>query len=167
MDPERWRRVTQIYDLAVERPASERAAFVANATGGDVSLRREVEDLLAHDEFPEAGHRTLISTSGGTRPLWARNGQELFYRTLTGGLMRAGIDHTSALAATAPVQLFEGRYVGGVNDANVGRTYDVSSDGGRFLMIKESAPATSETTPPHLVVVQNRSEELKRRVPAQ
>ena len=32
-----------------------------------------------------------VSTDGGTRPLWARNGQELFYLTPTGALMRVGV----------------------------------------------------------------------------
>ncbi len=28
-----------------------------------------------------------VSTAGGTRPLWARSGQELFYRSPTGAVM--------------------------------------------------------------------------------
>jgi hypothetical protein len=48
------------------------------------------------------------------------------------------------------------------------RMYDVSTDGGRFLMIKQ-APATGEraAAPVQLVVVQNWTEELKRLVPTQ
>jgi hypothetical protein len=41
--------------------------------------------------------------------------------------------------------------------------YDVSGDGQRFLMIKESEEATALT---QIVVVQNWFEELKRRVPS-
>ena len=46
-----------------------------------------------------------------------------------------------------------------------GRTYDVSPDGQRFLMIK--APGTdASAAPPALIVVQHWDEELKRLVPA-
>jgi hypothetical protein len=44
-----------------------------------------------------------------------------------------------------------------------GRTYDISPDGRRFLMIKENRSA--ETGPRNLVVVQNWFEELRQRVP--
>ncbi len=65
--------------------------------------------------------------------------------------------------------LFEGRSVvldGRLIGTNTGRTYDVSRDGQRFLMIKESAGGTESAPPPSLVVVQNWLEELKRLVPA-
>lgn len=43
-------RIEKIYYAALERPASERAAFLAEACGADAELRREVESLLAFDE---------------------------------------------------------------------------------------------------------------------
>lgn len=47
MTPERWKQVTDLFHAALERDASERAAFLASATTGDPDLRREVESLLA------------------------------------------------------------------------------------------------------------------------
>jgi hypothetical protein len=47
---------------------------------------------------------------------------------------------------------------------NFGRTYDMSRDGKRLLMIKEGG-ADQSTTPPQLIVVQHFDEELKRLVP--
>jgi len=47
LDPERWARVDALFDQASRRPASERAAFLAQACAGDEVLRREVESLLA------------------------------------------------------------------------------------------------------------------------
>jgi serine/threonine-protein kinase len=44
---ERWRAIDAIFADAVERPATERAAFLANACGTDAELRAEVESLLA------------------------------------------------------------------------------------------------------------------------
>ena len=45
------------------------------------------------------------------------------------------------------------------------RSYDVSPDGRRFLMIKDGAGGTDTSPPLSLVVVQNWLEELKRLVP--
>jgi hypothetical protein len=56
--------------------------------------------------------------------------------------------------------LFQGPYFRG----QAARTYDVSPDGRRFLMIKAVASSTG-STPLQLVVVQNFFEELKRLVP--
>ena len=96
--------------------------------------------------FPDvsSGH-WQVSTDGGTRPLWARNSQELFYLTLTGALMRVGVARGPTWAATAPTKLFEGRY--GAAASQTGRTYDIAPDGQRFLMIKPAAPRTRRPCP--------------------
>jgi eukaryotic-like serine/threonine-protein kinase len=47
---ERWPRVKALFQAAVERPAGERDAFLAGATGDDEALRREVESLLTSDD---------------------------------------------------------------------------------------------------------------------
>ena len=61
-------------------------------------------------------------------------------------------------SAGTPTKLFEG-YVFGL-----GRNYDVSRDGQRFLMIKDEA-AGRETAAPRMVIVLNWLEELKSHVP--
>ena len=52
-DPARRRRVEEVCDAALDRPAGERAAFVAAACGDDHALRQEVEALLAHAQTAE------------------------------------------------------------------------------------------------------------------
>jgi hypothetical protein len=61
------------------------------------------------------------------------------------------------------VKLFDGQYLVRTND--LGRHYDVSRDGQRFLMIS-LRPANPSAEPLHMVVVQNWTEELQRLVPA-
>jgi serine/threonine-protein kinase len=46
MTSERWRRVEQLYDAALQRPPSERGAFLDAACGADENLRRDVERLI-------------------------------------------------------------------------------------------------------------------------
>src|SRR5688572_18971993 len=54
MTPERWQQIKQLYESAVKRDESERAAFVEEACAGDPELRREVESLLAYQDREDA-----------------------------------------------------------------------------------------------------------------
>ena len=49
--------------------------------------------------------------------------------------------------------------------SGAGRMYDVSADGQRFLMIKESSGADERPPSARIILVQNWFEELKRLVP--
>ena len=53
MTPERWQKVEQLCNAALEREASQRGAFLAQACQGDDELRREVESLLAQENPAE------------------------------------------------------------------------------------------------------------------
>ncbi len=51
MTPELWQRAKDLFAEACERPAADRAAFLAEACHGDEDLRREVSSLLeSHEE---------------------------------------------------------------------------------------------------------------------
>src|SRR5439155_10272814 len=108
--------------------------------------------------FPNAGSgRWQISTSGGTRPAWARNGRELFYLDSASAMTVVPVQVTPTFKAGSPTKLFDR----GDFDVTAGvRAYDVSPDGQRFLMIK------GQTSMPKMVVITNWSEELKTSVPA-
>jgi hypothetical protein len=79
-----------------------------------------------------------VSSGGGTRPLWSRDGSELFYISPSNELMQVRAERGETWGADAPVKLFDARYFFGQGTGAVGRTYDISADGKRFLMIKES-----------------------------
>ncbi len=119
--------------------------------------------------FPnvDAG-RWQVSPGGGTRPAWARSGEELFYLATGLGsstLMNVRVERAATWTAGTSTKLFEGPYF--YTDTGVigrGRTYDVSPDGRRFLMLKD-AGGIDDVPMSRLVVVQNWTEELKRLVP--
>ena len=97
--------------------------------------------------------------SGGTRPLWARSGTELFYLDGAGAMTRVPIQTAPTFSAGTPTTLFDTRYYTGPS----GRPYDVSPDGQRFLMIKAT---TGTDQAARMVVVLNWMEELKAKLPA-
>jgi serine/threonine-protein kinase len=114
--------------------------------------------------FPDVnGGHWQVSANGGWRPLWARSGQELFYASPTGALMRVGVERASSWAATTPTLLVkEGYYTN--PGYSLGRQYDISPDGQRFVMIKEGGSGQT-AAPPQIIVVQHWTEELTRLVP--
>jgi serine/threonine-protein kinase len=115
--------------------------------------------------FPDvnSGH-WQVSTGGGTRPLWARNGQELFYASPAGALMRVRVERGASWAAATPTLLIKEGYVT-VPGGSPGRSYDISPDGQRFLMIKAGDGSDQAAAPPRIIIVQHFDEELKRLVP--
>jgi serine/threonine-protein kinase len=115
--------------------------------------------------YPDAysGSRWPISSGGGKMPLWSRDGRELFYRDFGGAMLAASVAHTPTFAPGPVVKLFENANYFGSGSSMSGRTYDLSLDGSRFLMIKQQANGEAAA----LVVVLNWFEELKRLVPTE
>ena len=110
--------------------------------------------------FPGPGGKWQISTNGGTMPVWAQNGRELFYMS-SGNFMSVGVTTQPTFSASTPRIIADyppflmGRLSNGV--------YDVSPDDQRFLFVK----ANVENGPPDEVrVVLNWTEELKHVAPA-
>jgi Tol biopolymer transport system component len=111
--------------------------------------------------FPGPGGKWQISSEGGSEPLWARNGKELFYRSWDRQQVWAvDVRTEGGFSASKPRLLFEASgFQGGVP-----RCWDISLDGQRFLMVKledrKPAPLTE------MVLVENWFEELERLAPA-
>src|SRR5215207_8461135 len=63
MDPERWQRIAHVYESALEQEPAERGAFLAETSGFDEELRREVESLLAHDSTPVLLDRPMLEAA--------------------------------------------------------------------------------------------------------
>ena|SRR5688572_31454084 len=77
--------------------------------------------------FPEVNSgRWQVTTSGGSRPLWARSGQELdlVYVSPAGALMRVTLTRAASWAATTPTELVKEGYV--TNSLDLGRSYDLT-----------------------------------------
>ena len=111
--------------------------------------------------FPGPGMKCLVSSGGGSEPLWARNNvKQLFYRQ---GNKMWVVDYRTdgGFAATKPRLLFEKP---GYEHTFPLRTYDLSLDGQRFLMVKLEQRKPTPVT--EMILVQNWFEELKRLIPA-
>jgi Tol biopolymer transport system component/DNA-binding winged helix-turn-helix (wHTH) protein len=108
--------------------------------------------------FPGPGGKWLISQEGGTEPLWARSGKQLYYRSLDGKEVWAVDFQTGAgFTASKPRRLLKMTEVMGTG-API-RSRDVSLDGQRLLMVK--LEDTKPTPVTELVLIVNWAEDLK------
>ncbi len=101
----------------------------------------------------------ILSTAGGLKPLWSRDGRELFYvepGTPT-HLMAVPVQTDPGFEHQSPQEVLEWPYDWG----NEGRSYDVSPDGERFLTVKP-VETGEDTQPPQINIVTNWFDELKR-----
>ena len=114
--------------------------------------------------YPQLSNgRWQVSTGGGTMPVWTRDRKELIYVDAATHLTAVQVETTgSTFHAGTPITLVNTAYA----TPDSLRTYDVSPDAQRFLMIKEGGTRADAAAAPTLVVVQDWFDELKRLVPA-
>jgi serine/threonine-protein kinase len=106
--------------------------------------------------FPNVkGATTRIAA--GMQPAWCRTGSELFYLDADGYLTQVTIE--SGTPGT-PHRVLDRRYSGN----NVGRTYDISRDCQRFVMLKGEASIPTDT-PLRMTLLVDWIEDLKRVLP--
>ena len=100
--------------------------------------------------FPKAGGEWKVSTSGGSRAVWRRDGKELYYIAPDSALMAAPVETGEELKVGAAQPLFPTRLATGFGSL-LSRNYDVSADGQRFLV----ANLTEQAAAPRLTVITN------------
>ena len=95
--------------------------------------------------FPSHAGKWQVSSNGGSKSIWSRDGKELYFLSADGKMMAAAVKGSGAkFDAGVPKPLFDVRLPGGPN-----AWYDISKDG-RFLIPVE-AEQTANT--PMIVVV--------------
>jgi len=154
-------------DLWVLRPGDSEPTVLERTPG------REVTPAFSHDgrwlayasdeggkvdvyvrPFPGAGEKFVISNGGGTEPVWARSGRELFFRN-GDRFMVVDVGTGSAFSAGRPRLMFTMH-----TQSSLGRTsYDVSPDGQTFVMTDSGE---EDRAAEQVMLLQNWFGELKR-----
>ncbi|HZF32140.1 MAG TPA: winged helix-turn-helix domain-containing protein [Gammaproteobacteria bacterium] len=113
--------------------------------------------------FPDVSHaRWQVSANGGSKPLWSRDGKEIFFLSPNRELMSAAVSFDAELAAGPITRLFDASAYTIPEHGSGGRTYDLSADGRRFLMLRRPDAHDDPLRAPRLVVVVNWFEDLRR-----
>jgi serine/threonine protein kinase/Tol biopolymer transport system component len=97
--------------------------------------------------YPGPGSTIQVSNTGGTDPAWRRDGREFYYRN-DRRMMAVDVQPGPGFTVSKPRMLWEGDYLAGVGSScgmagPTSANYDVTSDGQRFLMIKDESPQTT------------------------
>jgi serine/threonine-protein kinase len=138
-------------------PDGRSMAYVSSESGGSE---------VYVQPYPGPGEKIRVSTAGGFDPIWTANGRELLYRSAPRsgyGFFSAAARSQSPLQFDAPRLLFEARP--GEYDATApDRSWDVTADGQRFLLMRPVESTDRPVTAMHVVL--NWADELKRLAPA-
>ena len=111
--------------MAMFSPDGHWVTYVSNDSGKD-----EVYVV----PFPGPGTRVRVSTDGGSRPRWRRDGRELFYLSLATEMMAAEVSPAPRDFRVGAVRaLFTLSGLGGVP----GNLYDVTADGQKFIAVQD------------------------------
>jgi serine/threonine-protein kinase len=106
--------------------------------------------------YPALTGAWAVSSDGGEEPIWSRDGRSLYYRNRD-QWMEVPISVDPEFTAGKPRVALEGPFI------NVpGRSFDISADGNRFLVILDEG---TEEFSRHVEVVLNWFDELERIVP--
>ena len=132
-------------------PEGRWLAYRSNESGRDEIYVRPFPDV-------DSGGPWRVSTSGGSYPLWSPDGKELYYIS-SSAIMAVSVETEPTFKPGPPRSLFQNKYWG---------NFDIHPDGKRFLMLRTSETANTESTEkaaPKINIVFNWFEEVKQRVP--
>jgi eukaryotic-like serine/threonine-protein kinase len=107
--------------------------------------------------FPGFGSKWPVSRNGGEEPRWRRDGKELFYLAPDGKLMAVDVRTGTGFESGSPVALFLTHPQQPISAMDF-FSYDVTSDGQRFLV---NTKADTSTSAP-LSVILNWSSEVQK-----
>jgi serine/threonine-protein kinase len=128
-------------------------AYESNETGRDEVYVRP---------FPKVDEgKWQVSTAGGTNPLWAHSGRELFYANPASEMMAAQISAAAQFIVAERRLLFKvgPEYV----LSNNYTPFDVSPDDRRFIMVRRRQSSQAQEAAP-LILVENWLTELKAKI---
>lgn len=154
MTPEQWSRVKDVFNAALEKDASARGAFVADATAGDEAVRAEVERLLS----AESESAAFIEQPSGAQLL---RGRVISHYEITRLLGSGGMGHVYVARDTElgrevalKVASFDGadaqsrlrreaQHASRLSHPHICHIYDVGRSDGRLFVVMELVPGQS------------------------
>jgi serine/threonine protein kinase len=136
-------------------PDGKWLAYTSNESGRDEVYVRP---------FPRTeGIAQLVSVDGGVGPVWAPNGETLYYLGSSGFIMAVPVTLSATFSRGRPEPVF--RFAGIYRMSNTATAYDIHPDGKRFIMVSASEDQRAASPHHQVQVVLNWLQELPRLVP--
>jgi serine/threonine protein kinase len=160
MTPERWQQIDRLFHAVLERPPSDRSAFLAQVCRGDIFLRSEVESLIeSHeqcDSFIEKPAEDLAAELLGASKTRLRADQVIGHYTIvsllgSGGMGEVYLARDEKLGRQIAIKLLpneftnhperirrfelEARAASALNHPNIVTIYEIGqSDSSHFIV---------------------------------
>jgi serine/threonine-protein kinase len=128
-------------------------AYVSNESGTDQVYVRA---------FPDKGGKWQISNSGGTWPMWSRNGRELFFETLNNHIMVAAYAVKGDSFAADKPQLWSEKQLG---TSGGRKNVDLAPDGKRIATLMLVEAEEGQRAQSHVIFLENFVDDMRRKVP--
>ncbi|MFZ4622503.1 MAG: TolB family protein, partial [Bacteroidota bacterium] len=94
--------------------------------------------------YPDLKGKWQISLNGGIGPMWSPTGNEIFFVNSVGKMMSVSVKTTPSFMAEKPKELFD---VSAMYFPNIPiNNFDVSSDGKKFIMLRNSTSNSKMTS---------------------
>ncbi|MGH9768921.1 MAG: protein kinase domain-containing protein [Blastocatellia bacterium] len=148
MTPDRWARIDQLLDKALERPAAERSTFLDEVCGEDGELRQEVESLLAAHRKAEEKFLDRPALDLAAQHFAQQTGRSLIGQTLghygvisvlgVGGMGEVYLARDTRLERKVAIKLLPPQY---------------TSDRARIKRFEREARAASALNHPNIITI--------------
>jgi serine/threonine protein kinase len=153
--PDRWQEVEHLYHAALERDPEVRAAFLAEASGGDEELLDEVRSLLDQHSGDSRLDRAVWEPGGESTDTPFAAGTQLGQYTIEAPLGAGGMGEVfrardTRLNRTVAIKIskrsFTGRFkreaqaVAALNHPNIVQIHELGSEDGDDFIVMEFVP---------------------------
>src|SRR5438552_4293669 len=147
MTPERWEKVKEIFQAALDHAVEKRSAYLSSACGGDESLRKEVESLLvAHEkeggfiDSPayEAAAELIVNEQAELKPGQAIGSYEIVSFISRGGMGEVYLAQDKRLGRRVALKLLPS---------------SVTRDVSRLRRFEQEARAASALNHPNIITI--------------
>ena len=112
--------------------------------------------------FPDKGGKWQISNSGGTYPMWSRNGHELFFETLDNHIMVAAYAVKGDSFVDDKPRVWSEKQLMGLGIFNQAKNVDLAPDGKRIIALMPVETAEAQKAQNQVIFLENFFDEVRR-----